>query len=90
MVKQNPSDLEQERRRNLEDLIRQARWEAEMVKKLGPEWFEMRDEWLHRALEADRETWKNPKVREALIKAITSKPKEEPGNVKQTITRGSH
>ena len=83
MVEQNLGDLEEERRRNLEDLIRQARWEADMVKKLGPKWFEMRDEWLYRALEADREAWKNPEVREALIKAITSKPsKQERANVK--------
>ncbi|MEM2302449.1 MAG: hypothetical protein QXR14_09610 [Sulfolobales archaeon] len=63
-------EVEEERRRNLEDIVRHARWEAEMVKKLGKKWFEIRDRWLIEAWEADREMWKDPRVREALIKAI--------------------
>lgn len=35
--------LEEDRRRNLEDIIRYARWNAEMVKKMGREWFKIRD-----------------------------------------------
>ena len=63
-------ELEEERRRNLVDIIRHARWEAEMVRRLGAKWFEMRDEWLWRAWEADRDLWRDPRVREALLKAI--------------------
>lgn len=59
-----------ERRRNLEDLIRHARWEAEMVKKMGKKWFKVRDEWLIRSYEADKAMLKDPVIREALIKAI--------------------
>jgi hypothetical protein len=66
-------DLEEERRKNLEDIIRQARWNAEMVKKLGSKWFEIRDRWLQEAFERDREMWKDPKVREALMRALLIK-----------------
>ena len=66
-------EIREERRRNLEDIIRHARWEAEMVKKLGVKWFEMRDKWLVEAWEADRKLWEDPKVREALIKAILAR-----------------
>lgn len=65
--------LREERRRNLEDVIRHARWEAEMAKKLGIKWFEQRDKWLIEAWKADREMWREPRVREALIKAILAK-----------------
>ncbi len=54
-------ELEKEKKRNLEDIIRHAKWEAEMVKKLGPKWFEQRDKWLWKALEADKEMWKTQK-----------------------------
>jgi len=66
-------EIEEERRRNLEDVVRHARWEAEMVKKLGDRWFEVRDRWLIDAFERDREMWRDPRVREALIKAILAK-----------------
>jgi len=33
------------------DIIAYARWEAEMVSKLGVKWFEMRDRWLVEAFE---------------------------------------
>ena len=66
-------ELEEEKKRNLEDIIRHARWEAEMVKKLGSKWFEARDKWLWEALEADKEMWKDPKVRRALLKTIARK-----------------
>ena len=66
-------DIREERKRNLEDVIRHARWEAEIVRKLGAKWFEMRDKWLIEAWEADRKLWEDPKVREALIKAILSR-----------------
>ena len=66
-------EIEWERRRNLEDVIRHARWEARMVLEMGVEWFRARDNWLVEAWEADKEMWKNPKVREALIKAILAK-----------------
>ncbi len=64
------AEIEGERRRNLEDLVRHARWEAEMVKKMGKEWFRIRDEWLTRSYEADKAMWKDHVIREALIKAI--------------------
>ncbi len=64
------AEIEGERRRNLEDLVRHARWEAEMVKKMGEEWFRVRDEWLIRSYEADKAMWKDPVIREALMKAI--------------------
>ncbi len=63
-------ELEEEKKRNLEDIIRHAKWEAEMVKKLGSKWFEARDKWLWEALEADKEMWRDPKVRRALLKTI--------------------
>ena len=63
-------EVEEERRRNLEDITRHARWEAEMVKKKGAKWFEARDEWLIEAWKADREMWRDPKIREALIESI--------------------
>jgi len=69
-------EVEEERRRNLRDIIRHARWEAEMVKKLGLEWFEMRDKWLIEAWEADREMWEDPRIREALVKAILARDKQ--------------
>ena len=68
-------ELELERLRNREDAVRHARWEAWMVRRLGEKWFEARDKWLSEALEADREMWKDPRVREALIKAILAKDK---------------
>jgi len=37
-------ELEEEKKRNREDVVRYARWEAEMVKKLGAKWFKARDE----------------------------------------------
>ncbi|MEL9941090.1 MAG: hypothetical protein QW348_08920 [Ignisphaera sp.] len=73
MVNSLVEELREERRRNLEDVIRNARWEAEMVRKLGIKWFEQRDKWLIEAWKADREMWKDPRVREALIKTILAK-----------------
>ena len=40
-------------RRNLEGVIEHAKWEAEMARKPGRRWFELRDGWLIRAYEAD-------------------------------------
>ncbi|MCE4604249.1 MAG: hypothetical protein F7B20_04700 [Aeropyrum sp.] len=65
--------LRDERRRNMEDVMRQARWEAEMVRKLGKRWFEIRDRWLLEAWRADREMWRIPAVREALVRAIMAR-----------------
>ncbi len=62
--------IEEERKRNLEDILHHTKWEAGMVKKLGRKWFEMRDKWLNEAFERDKEMWRDPRVREALIKAI--------------------
>ncbi len=67
------TSIEEERKKNLEDTIKWARWNAEMVKRLGRKWFEIRDKWLQEAFEKDKQTWKNPKTREALIKAILRK-----------------
>lgn len=55
MVNSLVEELREEHRRNLEDVIRNARWEAEMVRKLGIKWFEQRDKWLIEAWKADRE-----------------------------------
>jgi len=63
--------IEDDRERNIEDIIRQAKWNAEMVKKMGTKWFEIRDRWLQEAFEKDREMWKDQKIRKALIKAVT-------------------
>jgi len=63
-------ELEEEKKRNREDVVRYARWEAEMVKKLGAKWFKARDEWLWRTFEADAAMQRNPEVREALIRAL--------------------
>ncbi len=65
--------IEVERRRNLEDIIRHARWQAEMVKKLGSKWFEQRDRWLHDMRKAASEMWRIPEVRHALLEAIRAK-----------------
>ncbi|MEB3806402.1 MAG: hypothetical protein GSR73_02675 [Desulfurococcales archaeon] len=68
-------ELREERRRNLEDAIRHARWKALMVKKLGRKWFEARDKWLIQAWTVDREMWRDPRIREALIKSILARDK---------------
>ncbi len=44
-----------------------------MVKRMGMKWFEIRDVWLIQSYEVDEEMWKDPKVREALIKAILAR-----------------
>ena len=72
-------ELREERRRNLEDVVRQARWEAEMVRRMGARWFEQRDGWLLRAWEADRELWRDPRVREALIRAVQARDRSMQG-----------
>jgi len=41
-----------------------------MVKRMGTKWFEIRDRWLQEAFERDREMWKDPKIRKALIKTF--------------------
>jgi len=66
-------ELKADRRRNLGDVIKHARWEAEANRRLGRKWFELRDEWLIKAHEADKEMWKDARVREALVKAILTK-----------------
>jgi len=63
-------ELGEEEKRNREDIVRCARWEAEMVKKLGAEWFKTRDEWFWRTFEADAAMHRNSEVREALIRAL--------------------
>ncbi|MEB3779711.1 MAG: hypothetical protein GSR85_05705 [Desulfurococcales archaeon] len=68
-------EIEEERRRNLADIIRHAQWEAEMVRRMGAKWFEIRDKWLIEAWETDRELWKDSKIREALVKAILARDK---------------
>ncbi len=69
------ASVEEERRRNLEDIIRQARWNAKMVKKMGRKWFEIRDKWLMEAFKNDKEIWKDPKTKKALIKALLTEDK---------------
>lgn len=62
-------EFERARKQNLEDIIRHAKWEAEMVKKQGKEWFKRRDEWLNQTHKSDMEfIRKNPEVRKALMK----------------------
>ena len=66
--------IEEERRRNLKDAIRHAVWNAEMVRRLGEKWFEIRDRWLNEAFEADRRLWEScPEILEALKEAILTK-----------------
>lgn len=65
--------LDEEERRNLEEIIRHARWEALMVRKLGSKWLSIRDKWLAEAYEADRKMWRDPRIRRALIKAILAR-----------------
>ncbi|MDT7866764.1 MAG: hypothetical protein RRE21_07590 [Desulfurococcales archaeon] len=69
--------IEDERRRNLISLLEHAVWNAEAVKKLGKRWFEIRDRWLNEALMRDKELWADPRVREALLKALEVKSKLE-------------
>ncbi|MCE4606772.1 MAG: hypothetical protein F7B59_05520 [Desulfurococcales archaeon] len=66
-------ELEEEKRKNLEEIMHHACWEAEMVRKLGSKWFAIRDKWLIEAYEADRKMWRDPRIREALIKTILAK-----------------
>jgi len=66
-------EIEETRRKNLASIIEHARWEAEMVRRLGVKWFEMRDRWLIEAFEAVKEMWRDPRIREAEIKAIMAK-----------------
>lgn len=68
--------LESERRRNREDAIRHARWEAEMARKLGRKWYETRDGWLIQAHEADKKMWRDPKIRDALAKVFLNRENE--------------
>lgn len=71
-------ELLEDRRRNLEDIIRHAIWNAEMVIRMGRRWFEIRDRWLNEAWRADMEMIKrNPEIREALIKSLEVKSKIE-------------
>ncbi|AFZ70396.1 hypothetical protein Calag_0643 [Caldisphaera lagunensis DSM 15908] len=71
MVENYIEELEDEKSRNLEEIIHHARWEAEMVRRLGVKWFEIRDKWLWESLEADLEFWrKNPRVRKALLETL--------------------
>jgi hypothetical protein len=65
------------RRINLKAVIRDAAWNAEMVKKLGAEWFELKDRWLNEAQERDMEILKDPKARSALPKALAAKSEVE-------------
>ena len=83
-------ELREERHRNLEDTIRHARWEAEIARRLGRKWFEMRDNWLIQAYEADREMWKDPKVREALIKAILARNRKSRRSASSLHTTKRH
>ena len=85
-------EVGEERGRNLVDIIRHARWEAVMVKRLGARWFEARDKWLIKAWEADREMWGDPKIREALIKAILAedKLKHITSKSRDTATKPNH
>ena len=68
-------EVEADRRRNLEDIIRHARWEAERAKRLGRRWCEVRDRWLIQAHETDKEMLRHPKIREALVKSMIAKDK---------------
>jgi hypothetical protein len=70
-------DVEEDRRINLKAVIRDAAWNAEMVKKLGAKWFELRDRWLNEAQERDVEILKDPKARSALLKALAAKSEVE-------------
>jgi len=76
-------EVEDERRKNLLSTIIYARWEAEMVKTLGEDWFEMRDKWLIEAFEKVKEMWRDPKIREAEIKAIISKDRAKQTQLKR-------
>jgi len=73
MAKSILEEIEETRRKNLASIIEHARWEAEMVRRLGAEWFEARDRWLIKAFEAVKKMWRDPKIREAEINAIMAK-----------------
>jgi len=66
-------EIEETRRKNLISIVEHAKWEAEMVRRLGAKWFEARDRWLIEAFEGVREMWRDPRIREAEIKAIMAK-----------------
>jgi len=73
MAKSILEEIEETRRKNLASIIEHAKWEAEMVRRLGAEWFEARDRWLRETFEAVKEMWRDPRIREAEIKAILAK-----------------
>jgi len=69
--------VEEDRRMNLEAVIRDAAWNAEVVKKLGAKWFELRDSWLNEAQERDMEILEESKARCALLKVLAAKSEVE-------------
>jgi len=73
MTKSILEEIEEVRKKNLISIIEHAKWEAEMVRELGVKWFEARDRWLIESFERVREMWRDPKIREAEIKAILAK-----------------
>jgi len=84
MTKNILEEIEETRKKNLVSIIEHARWEAEMVRELGVKWFEMRDKWLIEAFERVREMWRDPKIREAEIKAILAKDRVKYMRLKET------
>jgi len=89
MVEDIIKEIEETRRKNLASIVEHARWEAEMVRRLGVKWFEMRDRWLIEAFEAVKEMWRDPKVREAEIKAILAKDRVKHMRLKNAEKNGA-
>ncbi len=46
-------EVEKDREHNLRSIIEHAIWEACMCKRLGREWFRIRDQWLEDSWKAD-------------------------------------
>ncbi len=65
----------EKRRRNARAIIIWAALNAEAVRRLGKRWFEIRDRWLQEAWRRDQELLRDPKIREAIIKAYQAMDK---------------
>ena len=64
-------EMEEERKRNLRDIIAHSRWEARMARKLGERWLDTVAMWSLEGWEADISLLKkNPQLLKTLLETI--------------------
>ena len=78
------NELLLERKRNLKDIIRYTKWNAEMVKRLGIEWFDIVGKWNESHWKGVYEAMKNPRIREATLRAIEAIDRAKIERLKRT------